>query len=125
MNSCQIPNPSAASPEAAPTSLRPRVISHEDENGVRLQVALPGVRKEGLKLTLLESNLNLEAARGDEVPETWKTHRDTQAANRYALHVRLANRLDGTKTSASLEAGVLTLQVPVREDSKPRQIQVN
>lgn len=90
-----------------------------------LEVALPGVRKEDLKLTLHEAQLSIEATRSDEVPENWKTHRDSNPTRRYGLNIRLTNRLDGRQTTASFEDGVLTLRVPVSEEAKPRQIQVN
>ena len=119
----------SASPTVSPVedqlTQSPLFHTHEDESGVRLQVALPGVRKEDVKLTLQESHLSIEATRSDEVPENWKTHRDSNPARRYGLNVRLTRRLDGRRTTASYEAGVLTLQVPVSEDAKPRQIQVD
>lgn len=123
MNSC--PTASAPSPEVVPSIQRPRVHTHEDESGVRLQIALPGVSKEDLKLTLHESNLRIEANRSDDVPETWKTHRASDSPSGYGLNIRLTGKLDGTQTSASFEAGVLTLKVPLREEAKPRQIEVN
>lgn len=104
---------------------RPQFRTREDENGATVQVALPGVRKEDVKLTLLESSLRIEAHRGDTVPDDWKTLRDSGPTSRYGLDLRLSRRLDGTKTTATFEAGVLTLLVPVREESKPRQIAVN
>ncbi len=104
---------------------RPQYETRQDENGATLHVALPGVAKEDLKLTLHESNLRIEGQRTDAVPDAWKTHRDNGASPRYRLDIRLTNRFDGTKTTASLDSGILVLQVPVREESKPRQIQVN
>lgn len=104
---------------------RPLFQSREDENGATLQVALPGVKKEDLKLTFHQSSLMIEATRSDEVPQEWITHRDTGGGKRYALDVRLTSVFDGTKTTASLDAGILTLQVPLREEAKPREIQVS
>ena len=104
---------------------RPQFRIKEGEDGTIVQIALPGVRKENLKLTLLESSLRIEADRNNEVPENWKVHRDPGAIERYGLDIHLTSRLDGTKTTAAFESGVLTLQVPVREEAKPRQIQVN
>ncbi len=106
-------------------TLRPQYRATEDENGATLRVALPGVRKEDLKLTLLESNLKIEATRASAVPDEWKTHRDTGSGDRYELNLRLTRRFDGSQTKAALDAGVLTLEVPVREDAKPREISVN
>lgn len=105
--------------------LRPHFHSTEDDNGATLRIALPGVRKEDLQLTLRESNLTIEARRDDDVPEGWKTHRDTGRSGRCELNIRLTRRFDGSKAEAKLDAGVLTLLVPVREEAKPRQIAVN
>ncbi|MEX1048221.1 MAG: Hsp20/alpha crystallin family protein, partial [Akkermansiaceae bacterium] len=88
-----------------------------------LNVALPGVKKEDLKLTFHQAALKIEATRSDEVPEGWKTHRDT-GTKRYALDVRLTPVFDGTKATAKLESGILTLQIPLREEAKPREIEV-
>lgn len=104
---------------------RPLVTSHEDESGVRLQLALPGVHKEDLRISLHESNLQIVAPRRDEVPENCKTHRNGGGSLRYELNARLTNRLDGSKIDAALEDGVLTLRIPLREEAKPREIQIS
>lgn len=114
MNACNCPTETAPTKEQNETIHRPQFRISEDANGTSVHIALPGVRKEDLKLTLHESSLRIEA-----------TRRDTDTARRYCLDLRLTSRLDGTKTTAALDSGVLTLQVPVREESKPRQIAVN
>jgi HSP20 family molecular chaperone IbpA len=122
MNTQEIATPAPAESQEAP--VRPYFRSQEDEDGATLLVAIPGVKKDDLKLTLHESNLKIEADRSDVLPEGWRTHRDTAASRRYALNVHLTSRFDGTNTTASLEDGILTLRVPVREEAKPRHIAV-
>lgn len=114
MNTCQCPTETAPSKELNETIHRPQFRIHEDANGPNISIALPGVRKEDLKLTLHESSLRIEAPR-----------RDADSPKHYRLALRLTARLDGTKTTATLDAGVLTLLVPVRDEAKPRQIAVN
>lgn len=125
MNTCNPSTETNRSHARFETTHRPQFHLIDDENGSAVSIALPGVRKEDLNLTLLEGSLRVEATRGDVCPETWKTHRDPGSVTRYALDLRLGPRLDGTRTTASLDAGVLTLQVPIREEAKPRQIEVN
>jgi HSP20 family protein len=126
MNACNCPTETAPTKEQSKTiHHRPQFRIADNADGTIVSIALPGVRKEDLKLTLLESSLRVEANRHDEIPDDWKTHRDTGDVRCYGLDLRLGSRLDGTRTTASLAAGVLTLQVPVREEAKPRQIQVN
>ncbi len=125
MNDCNCSTETAPATKLDETTHQPRYTSTADENGVTLHVALPGVAKEDLKLTLLESNLRIEARRSDTIPESWESVRAAAGSQRYRLDVRLTPRFDGTQAKASLDAGVLTLKVPVREEAKPRQIQVN
>lgn len=124
MNACMTPTDTAPATEQKENVQRPYFHAEEDENGASLQVALPGVRKEDLKLTFHESNLMIEGKRRDGVPETWKTLRDTNPAKCYGLNIRLTSRLDGTKTSASFEDGILALKIPLSEEAKPRVIEV-
>lgn len=125
MNTCNPPAETANTNEKVETTRRPQFHIKDHQDGTTVSVALPGVRKEDLKLTLLEASLRVEASRHDHVPDDWKTLRDAANVDRYVLELRLGSRLDGTLATASLEAGVLTLQVPVREEAKPRQIEVN
>jgi HSP20 family protein len=115
--------PTATTPKT--TAIRPRFRTTEDSDGAILTVALPGVNKQDLKLTVLESDLKIEASRSDTVPSDWTTHRATSELGDYALHVRLGERYDGSRSHATLESGVLTLRIPLREEAKPRQIAVN
>ncbi len=125
MNACHCPTETAPAREPNETIHRPQFRITDNADGTTVNIALPGVRKEDLKLTLHEYSLRVEADRQDEVPESWKTHRDSDTVRRYGLDLRLGSRLDGTRTTASLVAGVLKLDVPVREEAKPRQIPVN
>ena len=125
MNTCNCPSETTSVQETKAASIRPRFRTTEDETAAILTVALPGVRKEDLNLTLLESDLKIEARRHDSASENWKTHRDAAPPQAYSLNVRLGQRFDGTQSQATLESGVLTLRVPLREEAKPRQIAVN
>lgn len=125
MNATLSPTDTTSAREQVDNIHRPQFRIKEGEDGTTVQIALPGVRKEDLKLTLLEANLRIEADRINEVPENWKIHRDPGAIRRYGLDIHLTPRLDGSKATAAFDAGVLTLQVPVREEAKPRQIQIS
>jgi len=123
MNDCTT---SACETKDTQTSVqRPAFTTREDDTGATLQVALPGVRKEDLKLTLNQSVLQLEATRTTETPADWKTHSNHPKKVSYELGFRLDAKLDGGKVQATLENGVLTLHIPVREEAKARDILVN
>lgn len=125
MNTCHSPTETITSGDASDVIKRPQFQIKESDTGTQVLVALPGVRKEDLKLTLQERSLQIEAVRDQEIPEVWKTHRDLEPIRRYGLTLRLAPKLDGSRTTAIFEAGVLTLQIPLSELAKSRQIHVN
>ena len=79
MNTTLNPTETTLRPPQMENVHRPQFRIKEGEEGTTVQIALPGVRKENLKLTLLESNLRIEADRTNEVPENWKVHRDPGA----------------------------------------------
>lgn len=94
-------------------AVRPALHSHEDEAGVNLEVALPGVLKDDLKFSVLNGTLQIEAERRDVTPSV-----------RYRLTARLASRLDGSRITAKLDNGVLSAHVPLREEALPKSIPV-
>lgn len=104
---------------------QPAFTTREDDTGVHLQIALPSVTKENIKLTIKEAVLHIEAKRVTETPEDWKNHTPAPKEISYQLQARLSPRFDGTQVRASLENGVLTLDVPIREEAKAREILVN
>jgi HSP20 family protein len=104
---------------------QPAFTTREDEQGIHLQVALPGVRKEDLKLSVREQVLTIEAARDNTVPADWTVHSAPPKSVTYQLNARLTPKFDGGAAKATLENGVLLLDIPVREEAKPRSISVN
>ena len=104
---------------------QPAFTTREDETGVHLQIALPGVLKENVKLSIKDSVLQIEAKRLTKTPENWKSHSGQPKEVSYQLQARLTPKLDGSNIQAKLDNGVLTLDVPIREEAKPREILVN
>lgn len=99
--------------KSAAQVLRPAVSTRQAEDGVRLNVALPGVPKDQLKLSVRDALLTLEATR--DQPDS---------SIRYELSMQLSRKLDGNAIQANLEDGVLTAFIPLKEESKPRQIPI-
>lgn len=104
----------APKPEETTRVLRPAISSRETDDGVHLHVALPGVRKEDLKLTVHQGQLTIEAERAGVTPGL-----------RYSVTVKLADRLDGDRIQATLEDGVLDARLPLKEEAKPREIPIS
>lgn len=104
---------------------RPRYRVAESDDGITLDVALPGVGKDGISLSTAENILTLRADRSDVVPDEWEVHRATERPDAYELRIRLNPSLDPARIDAKLENGVLHLAVAKREEAQPRQISVH
>jgi HSP20 family protein len=86
---------------------------------------LPGVDPESIDLDVERNVLTVRAERrrpGPEDAERIVAERPTGAFSRQLF---LGDTLDTERISASYEAGVLTLRVPVAEEAKPRRIQIS
>ena len=112
-NTCCETLPAEATAEVSFVETSPVYSTRDDETGTRLHVALPGVKKEDLKLTFQDGALRLEAIRSD-----------AKTPVRYRLSARLAPRLDGDAVSANLEHGVLEVRVPLKAEAQPRSIAI-
>jgi HSP20 family protein len=99
------------------------------ETGTReivLRADLPGLRREDIDLTVENSTLTLrgERRRDDAVPED-RYHRVERQVGAFQRSFTLPNTVDGTRVRADYRDGVLTVTLPLRDEARPRQIQVD
>lgn len=105
--------------------LKPRYQSHYDEDSWTVTVALPGVLKGDLKVSIENEILDLSAVRRRQVPETFRPLADYPEERRYRLRLDVGPEVDPEGIEAELKEGVLSLRLPLREEVKPRSIPVN
>lgn len=116
----------ATSCEVADTRRKAQPAYHvaETDTGIAINVALPGVRKESLKVSTTGNILTLGAERTDQAPEDWKAHRVVESPDLYELKVRLNRSLDPGRVNATLKDGILRLEIAKRAEAQPRNISV-
>jgi HSP20 family protein len=96
------------------------------EKDVVVKVDLPEMKREDIKVTFENNVLSIEGerawngdvARGD-------LHRAERGFGAFRRSFSLPATVDGARVSAAYQDGVLTVRLPRREESRPRQIQVN
>jgi HSP20 family protein len=93
----------------------PAVDVYEDEDHLYLKAELPGFTKEQIDLQIEKSVLTIKAERKAS---------DEEAEVSYSRSFTLDDSIDTDNISAELKNGVLTLTLPRKEESKPRQIQI-
>ncbi|AOW79612.1 heat shock protein Hsp20 [Halodesulfurarchaeum formicicum] len=88
----------------------------ESPTSYRLILDVPGVDRSGLDLEATEHHLELRATRTKQVPEGFEYHTDARSMTLSAT-IPMPTDADPEAASATLENGVLTIDVPRHEES--------
>ena len=102
---------------------RPDVDITEFPDYFLLSADLPGVKKEGLKITMEEGELSIEGRKDDPVKESRPVYRESYACD-YRRVFQLDAEIDAAGIKARLNQGILTVTLPKAEQAKPRKIEI-
>ena len=107
-------------------SFVPALDLSETVDGYLVEVAVPGMRAEDLKLTFENGvlTINGEVKQQNEQRER-SYHRVERRYGRFSRSITFPSTVQGDAIAANLEHGVLTLNIPKAEAVKPRQITIN
>lgn len=90
-----------------------------------IKAELPDMQREDIQLTVDNNTLTISGEKKmDAELKDENCHRIERAYGTFTRSFSLPPTVDGTKVSADYKAGVLTVRLPLREEAKPRQIQV-
>ena len=105
-------------------SRSPACNAYEDERSYWVQAALPGLRREEIEIVVEDQVLTIKGERKEEVSND-KTY-FVREFNRgsFTRSFKLPTSADYTKVAATYQDGVLTVEVPKREETKPRRITI-
>jgi HSP20 family protein len=100
-------------------------IYENDKKELVLKAEVPDVRREDLSVLVENQTLTLKGERkfNQEVKED-QYHLVERAYGTFSRAFRLPNTVDAGKIAAEYKNGVLTIRLPLREDAKPRTINV-
>jgi HSP20 family protein len=97
----------------------------ESENDVVIRALLSGVSKDDVKVSLHQNVLSITGDRKEpEMPEDATIVRSERPTGRFQRTVKLLRPIQDDKVTARLADGVLTLDIPLKEEAKPRRIDV-
>lgn len=104
--------------------IRPPVDISEDQAGITLHADLPGVARDRLTLEVDEGTLTIEGEAAIDVPEDMEPLHADVRSTRYRRRFTLSPDLALDRISARMNDGVLTVQIPRRDELRPRRIEV-
>ena len=95
------------------------------EHELVLKAELPDMKEEEIELTVEDNTLKLRGERKLDSEVTQEQfHRIERSYGPFTRSFALPPTVDAGKVSAEYRAGVLTVRLPLREESKPKQIKV-
>ena len=104
--------------------IAPEVNIFETKDGYVLEAEMPGVGKDGLKVTVEGNEITIIGRRAAETTTGVPLFRERSGSD-YRRVFELDPAIDTSKVTARMEQGVLTLTLPKSERVKPRQIKVD
>lgn len=104
---------------------RPPVDIYEDGGELVLNVELPGMRREDIDVSIENRTLTIRGERtlnGEVKKENF--HRIERAYGSFRRSFSLPDSVDPAKISAEYRNGVLSVKLPMREEARPRTIDI-
>jgi HSP20 family molecular chaperone IbpA len=95
---------------------------YETEESLNVVVDLPGVEKEGLKISVEKGILTIEGKVKSSIEKNY-LFREYEASN-FFRQFELTDSIDQENIEAELKNGILQLNLPKAEEQKPRNIEV-
>lgn len=99
------------------------IFAHSD--GYTLKALLPGVKPEDLDIQIVNEIVTISGSLDAERKEGENCLLAERPSGTFHRVITLPTPLDSSKVEASLENGILTLEIPKTEEAKPRTIKVN
>jgi HSP20 family protein len=103
----------------------PPVNTYEDKEGYTLTCDLPGLGQKDVRLNLDKDTLTISGTRRIEFEDKRENYQRIESAfGPFSRSFTIPATVDVEKIAAHMENGVLSVRLPKREESKPKQIEV-
>lgn len=104
----------------------PPVDISEDQDKIRLTTELPGFREDQVTIQMEGGVLTIRGERKFEDEKQGRNfHRVERSYGQFVRSFTLPNDVDREKIRATFLDGILEIEIPKREDARPRQIKIS
>jgi HSP20 family protein len=106
-------------------ALNPALDVHQTPDEIVVTASLPGVKPDDVQITLTGQTLQIrgEFKADEKISREQYLYRERRYGT-FSRQLQLPVRVEGDKTEATFENGMLTRRIPKAEEVKPRQIEI-
>ncbi|HXK39896.1 MAG TPA: Hsp20/alpha crystallin family protein [Candidatus Paceibacterota bacterium] len=102
----------------------PPVDVAEDADRIHVKIEVPGMDEKDLRVNYEDGLLTVSGERQFERREDRNYHRIERAYGSFVRSFSLPRSVDGSQIAANYRNGILEIEIPKKEEAKPRQIQI-
>jgi HSP20 family protein len=96
-----------------------------NDEGIIVTAEVPGIKPEDIDISVVNDLLTISGERvAEQVGEEVRYHRRERGCGKFARSIQLPFAVDANKVEASFENGVITINLPRKEEEKPKKIKV-
>ncbi|MFC1654974.1 Hsp20/alpha crystallin family protein [Myxococcota bacterium] len=107
------------------TGLVPALDFIEGQDSYLVKVELPGVEEKDISITLVDGNLEIKGEKKEvKEEETELTYCSERRYGSFSRVVELPAGVDGEKTTAKFTNGILEIELPKKEEAKPKEVKI-
>jgi HSP20 family protein len=103
----------------------PPVDVAEDNEKIHVKVEVPGMDEKDLKVNYEDGLLTITGERQFDRKDDRNYHRIERAYGSFVRSFSLPRTVDAGQIVANYRNGVLEIEIPKKEEAKPKQIQIN
>ena len=103
----------------------PRIEIRKGENSYQVLAELPGIEEKDISVNVENNFLTISAeSKVDENNEYEVSYSEISNRNKLNRKIRLGTEIDSEKVSAELKDGVLKIELPLSEKTRPKKIEI-
>jgi len=119
-------NPASSLQSDSEVSFKPAADIYEEENSFVIKTDLPGLTREDIELDLKDGILTIKGKRKSEKEEKKENYyRKERSFGSFSRSFSLSETVNQDEIKAEFKNGVLRVELPKKEEVKPKQIEIN
>ena len=103
----------------------PPVDVAEEKDHILVKVEVPGMEEKDLRVNFEDGLLTVSGERQFERKDDRNYHRIERAYGSFVRQFTLPRTVDANAITANYKNGVLEIEIPKKDEAKPKQIQIN